>query len=88
MIEVTSTEFAKRFSQYRLAAHRQPVAVTHHSRITEVLVSKEDFDEYMRLKSLMTRALPVTDLSEAAVRALSEAEMDSRHEALNALLDE
>jgi len=46
MLEVPSTEIAKRFSQYRQAAQRGPVGVTHYSRVTEVLISKHDYDEY------------------------------------------
>jgi hypothetical protein len=42
MLEVPSTELAKRFSQYRQAAQREPVGVTHYSRVTEVLISKHD----------------------------------------------
>jgi len=45
MLKITASEFAKRFSQYRLAAQREPVAVTHHGRVTEVLLSKRDYDE-------------------------------------------
>jgi PHD/YefM family antitoxin component YafN of YafNO toxin-antitoxin module len=88
MLEVPATEFAKRFSQYRQAAQRAPVAVTHHSRVTEVLMSKQDYDEYMRLKSLATRAIRVEDLSDEAIRALSETKMDGRHDHLNALMDD
>ena len=57
MLEVTATEAAKRFSQIRQAAQREPVAVTHHGRITEVLISKLDYDEYMRLKGSAARVI-------------------------------
>ena len=88
MLEVPATEIAKRFSQYRQAAQREPVAVTHHSRVTEVLMSKHDYDEYVRLKSLATRALWVSDLSDEAIEALSNARVDPRHDHLDALLDD
>jgi hypothetical protein len=88
MLEVPSTEVAKRFSQYRQAAQREPVGVTHYGRVTEVLISKHDHDEYVRLKNLATRALRVEDLSDEAMAALETAEMDSRHTPLNALLDD
>jgi len=88
MLEVPSTEIAKRFSRYRQAAQREPVGVTHYSRVTEVLISKHDYDEYVRLKSLATRALRVEDLSAEAVAALEMAEMDARHTPLNALMDD
>jgi hypothetical protein len=88
MLEVPATEIAKRFSQYRQAAQREPVAVTHHRRITEVLLSKHDYDEYQRLKALATRALWVADLSDDAISALSEARVDPRHDDLDALMDD
>lgn len=88
MLEVPSTEVAKRFSQYRLAAQREPVGVTHYSRVTEVLISKHDYDEYVRLKSLATRALRVEDLSDDAIAALEMTEMDARHNHLNALIED
>lgn len=88
MLTAPSTEVAKRFSQYRQAAQREPVGVTHYSRVTEVLISKHDYDEYVRLKSLATRALRVEDLSDEALAALHAAEMDPRHAGLNALLDD
>ena len=88
MIEIPATEFAKRFSRYRQAAQREPVAVTHHGRVTEVLISKHDYDEYVRLKNLATRALRVTELSDEALSALAETGMDTRHNYLNALMDD
>ena len=88
MIEVPATEVAKRFSRYRQAAQHEPVAVTHHSRVTEVLLSKRDYDEYVQLKSLATRALRVEDFSNEALAALEAAEMDPVHDHLNALLDD
>jgi hypothetical protein len=36
MLEVPSTWIAKQFSQYRQAAQREPVGVTHYGRVTEV----------------------------------------------------
>jgi prevent-host-death family protein len=85
---VPATEFAKRFSQYRQAAQREPVAVTHHNRVTEVLMSKADYDEYVRLKSLATRAAFVHELSAPVLEVLASTRMDSRHDHLNQLLDD
>jgi PHD/YefM family antitoxin component YafN of YafNO toxin-antitoxin module len=88
MIEAPSTDFAKRFARYREAAHRAPVAVTHHGRVTEVLLSKADFDEYMRLKAMATRALWAHEMSPETLQALADARVDPRHDHLDALLDE
>lgn len=57
MLKAPATKFTKFFARYREAAHRAPVAVAHHVRVTEVLISKADFDDSMRLKGLATRAL-------------------------------
>jgi PHD/YefM family antitoxin component YafN of YafNO toxin-antitoxin module len=88
MTEVPATEFAKRFSRYRQAAQREPVAVTHHGRVTEVLISKHDFDDYMRLKAMAARSLWAHELSDGAIQALEQARMDPAHDHLNALMDD
>ena len=88
MTEVPATEFAKRFSRYRQAAQREPVSVTHHGRVTEVLISKHDFDDYMRLKAMATRSLWAHELSDEALEALENTRMDPAHDALNALMGE
>ena len=87
MLEVTATEFAKRFSRYRQAAQREPVAVTHHNRVTEVLMSKHDFDEYLRLKRRLTQPVLAEDFTDEMVAALETTRMDPRHTPLNALID-
>ncbi len=88
MLEVPATQAAKRFSQIRQAAQHEPVAVTHHGRVTEVVMSKRDYDEYQALKSLATRPLWASELSTEALTALAEARVDARHDALDALMDE
>lgn len=87
MLEVAATEFAKRFSRYRQAAQREPVAVTHHNRVTEVLMSKHDFDEYVRLKRRLTQPVLAEDFTDEMVAALEATRMDPRHAPLNALID-
>ena len=88
MIEATATEFAKRLGQYRRAAQREPVAVKDRSGITEVLISKADFDEFQRLKSQQRQAIWTADLPDHLYQALLETEMDPRHAHLDALMEE
>ncbi len=88
MLEVPASEFARNFGRYREAAQREPVAVTNHDRVTGVLVSPQDFDEYQRLKRMATRALFVEELSNDALAAIEEARMDDRHAALDRLLED
>jgi hypothetical protein len=88
MIKATATDVAKRFSRYRQAAQHEPVAVTHHGRITEVLISKRDHDEYVRLKGLATRALWTAELPPETLEVLAASRMDPRHDHLNDLMDD
>lgn len=78
MLEVSATEAAKRFSQIRQAAQREPVAVTHHGRITEVLMSKPDYDEYRLLKDQASRAVKLTPESFRAQAERLRAETQGR----------
>lgn len=86
-MDVPASEFAKNFGRYREAAQREPVTVTNHDRVTAVLISAQDFEEYQRLKRLSTRSLHVTELTEEALGAIASSEMDSRHRDLDDLMD-
>jgi PHD/YefM family antitoxin component YafN of YafNO toxin-antitoxin module len=88
MIKVAASEFARNFGRYREAVQREPVAVTNHDRITGVMVSPQDFEEYQALRRRAATALWAHELSEDAVSALREARMDDRHSELDRLLDE
>ena len=56
------------------------------SQVTEVLLSKHEFDEYQRLKRQATRALWVHDLSNETLDRLAASTMDERHADLDALM--
>jgi len=87
MIEVPATKVAKNFSEYRQAAQYEPVAVTHYNRVTEVLISKRDYDEFVRLKRRETRAFKLADLPGETLRAITRSRMDPKHDQLNELMD-
>ena len=88
LLHVTATEFAKRYARYRVAAQRAPVAITHHETVTEVLISKHDFDEYQRLKAQATKAYRADEIPADLLEALAASRMDPRHDALNSLMDD
>jgi PHD/YefM family antitoxin component YafN of YafNO toxin-antitoxin module len=50
MITVSSTEFSKNVGQYREISQREPVAITSHDRVTSVLLSSEEYEQYKLLK--------------------------------------
>lgn len=83
--KVTSTEFQSRVGFYLDEAARGPVVVTQHGRPSRVLI---DFHEYERLKQCgMPQAIGPGDFTDEELAALEAAEMDPRHNHLNALLD-
>lgn len=88
MITVAATEFSKNFGRYRELAQREAVAVTSYERVTGYFVSRTEYEELQRLRSMMPKAYAVEELSEATVQAISTSQMDARHNHLNALLDD
>lgn len=88
MITVPSTEFSKNFGRYRELVQREAVAVTSHERVTGYFVSSTEYEEYMRMKSLMPKTYAVEELSEETIQAIAASKMDARHNHLNSLLDE
>jgi len=57
MITVPATEFSKNFGRYRELVQREPVAVTSHERVTGYFVSSSEYEEYVRVKSMMPKAM-------------------------------
>ena len=88
MITVAATEFSKNFGRYREQVQREPIAVTSHDRVTGYFVSNAEYDEYVRVKSLMPKAYAVEELSEQTIQAIAASKMDAKHNHLNSLLDE
>jgi PHD/YefM family antitoxin component YafN of YafNO toxin-antitoxin module len=50
MITIPATEFSKNVGQYREIAQREPVAITSHDRIANVLLSGEEYEHYRAYK--------------------------------------
>ncbi len=88
MKTVPASEFSRNFGRYRELAQREPIAVTSHERVTGYFVSSAEYEEYLRMKSLMPKAYAVEELSEETIRAIAASKMDARHNHLNSLLDE
>lgn len=87
MITVPSTEFSKNFGRYREIVQREPVAVTSHERVTGYFVSSSDYEEFIRIKSMMPKAYAAEELSEETIMAIAASKMDTRHKHLDSLLD-
>ena len=87
MVQVTATEFTKNFGRYREEAQREPVAITSHGRTSGYFVSPYEYAELVRLRAFERRVYRIEELPENIAQAISEAEMDPKHEHRNALLD-
>ncbi len=88
MKTVPASEFSKNFGRYREMAQREPIAVTSHERVTGYFVSSAEYEEYVRLKSMLPKAYAVEELSQETIQAIAASKMDARHNHLNSLLDE
>lgn len=88
MREVPATEFTRNFGLYREIVQREPVAVTSHGRATGYFVSSVEYEELQRYKQLARQSFATADLSEAEVKAIASGRMSSRHDHLDALLDQ
>jgi PHD/YefM family antitoxin component YafN of YafNO toxin-antitoxin module len=84
MLEITASEFVKNFGQYKERAQREVIAVTSHGRTSGYFMSEQ---EYKLLMSQSRQAYHVSELSETTLAAIATAQMDSRHDHLNALMD-
>lgn len=85
---VPASEFSKNFGRYREMAQREPIAVTSHERVTGYFVSSAEYEEYVRLKSMLPKAYAVEELSQETIQAIAASKMGARHNHLNSLLDE
>ncbi len=83
MVTITSTEFQRRFGQYREAALREPVSITNHGHDSLVLLSAA---EYRRLKRRDREVRPVEELGEEFLKALAAAKIPSDQAHLDAEL--
>ncbi len=84
MKHVNSTDFQRHFAEYQDVALKEPLAITKHDRPRLVMMSYEDYKE---LRRGMRRALHVTELSDAEIDAISQAEMPAGHDHLDDELD-
>jgi len=84
MLTVSAAEFQRHFGRYQDEALKQPVSITRNGRDRLVVLAVE---EYQRLKRRDRVVFRTEELSEAEIKAVAEAEMDPRHNHLNAELE-
>lgn len=55
-MEITASQFVRRFGQYQDQAIREPVVVTSHNRVVGVFISADDYDRMRRASRQVYRA--------------------------------
>ena len=71
-----ATDVQKEFAVYQDLALVEPVVVTKNGEESVVILSAK---EYRRLKRLDRQALAVTELSEADLKAIAQAEVSEKY---------
>ena len=84
-VRVTATEFQSAVGLFSDKALLEPVTITKQGRDHLVLLSAEEFT---RMKRRDRKVYHISELPEALSEAVIHAKMDSRHDHLNALLEE
>ena len=84
MLTVSAAEFQRNFGRYQKQALKQPLSITRNGRDSLVVLSVE---EYQRLKQRDRVVFRTEELSDAEIQAMTEGEMDPRHNHLNAELE-
>jgi hypothetical protein len=69
-----------------MLAQREAVPVSSHGQITGYFVRPDEYEDFLRFKA-QRRSFATVELDEERVRAVAATRMDSRHKALNSLLD-
>lgn len=85
MVFVTGEQLQKNSGMVRAEARRHPVTVTYHGRPELVVLSVE---EYELLRSLRKIAYDTSNMPDPSIERIAGNRMDSRHDHLDALLDE
>lgn len=88
LADISAPEFAKNFGRYKEEAQREPVAITSYGRISGYFLSAREYAELQRLRAFERKVYRIKNLPPELAKAIKASKMDSRHEHLNALLDE
>jgi prevent-host-death family protein len=83
MAQATALEFQRRFGDFQHQAQREPVEITRHGRREFVLMSADHYDW---LTAAAKRTHRTSEIPDVVLEAITRAEMDPKHAALDELL--
>jgi prevent-host-death family protein len=82
MVEISSAEASRHFSQYREKAESEPVVVRHYNRPSVVIIAASEFE---RLKRRDKNSLSIAEMPDWLVEMVVDGKMDVRHDHLDGL---
>ncbi len=80
MVEISSAEAGRNFSQYREKAESEPVVVLHYNKPSVVIIAASEFE---RLKRRDKKVLSVEAMPDWLAALVIEGSMDARHDPLD-----
>jgi prevent-host-death family protein len=80
MVEISSAEVGRNFSQYRERAESEPVVVLHYNKPSVVMISASEFE---RLKRRDKKVMSVEEMPDWLVELVVQGRMDAKHDHLD-----
>jgi prevent-host-death family protein len=82
MVEISSAEAGRNFSQYREKAESEPVVVLHYNKPSVVIIAASEFE---RLKRRDKKVLSIEEMPDWLAELVINGKMDARHDPLDRL---
>jgi PHD/YefM family antitoxin component YafN of YafNO toxin-antitoxin module len=83
MVEISSAEAGRNFSQYREKAELEPVIVLHYNKPSVVIVAASEFE---RLKRRDKKVLSIEEMPDWLAELVINGKMDTRHDHLDGVI--
>lgn len=80
MVEISSADVARNFSQIREQAETEPVFVSHYNKPSVVIIAASEFE---RLKRRDKKVMSIEEMPDWLVELVVTARMDARHDHLD-----
>lgn len=80
MVEISSAEAGRNFSQYRAKAESEPVVVLHYNKPSVVIIAASEFE---RLKRRDKKVLSIEEMPDWLAELVINGKMDARHNHLD-----
>ena len=85
---IQATKFANNIGKYNMDVQSETIQVTSHGHPVAYYISAREFEAIQEIRKSLRKSYTLDTLPYEDLKAMSEAKMDSRHDYLNALLEE